>query len=182
LADLVKKREIKSAAAINRTIARMTHELIERNGDMSAVVLAGVRTRGIYLARRLARNINAFANARPRVIEIDTFPFRDDVARVGVREFKSGSNTLSERAVVLVDDVICTGRTARSAIEALLVRGRPSVIQLAALVDRGHRELPFKPDYVGFNVPTTRRQSVRVSLKECDGADSIELYETGVLV
>ena len=178
--NATKQTKIQSAGAIRRTLARMTHELIERNQGASDVILAGIRTRGIYLAHRIAQNIEHFEGAAVEVKEVDITPFRDDVERGAVAQNGQAiaySNALTDRVVILVDDVIYTGRTVRSAMEALLIEGRPSEIQLAVLVDRGHRELPFRPDCVGFNVPTSRLQAVKVHLTEVDGKDDIELTD-----
>lgn len=174
--NATKQTKIHSAGAIRRTLARMTHELIERNQGASDVILAGVRTRGIYLAHRIAQNIEHFEGVGVEVKEVDVTPFRDDVERENGHRV-AYSNTLTDRVVILVDDVIYTGRTVRSAMEALLTEGRPSGIQLAVLVDRGHRELPFRPDFVGFNLPTSRLQAVKVHLTEVDGKDDIELTD-----
>lgn len=164
---------------INRVIRRMSHEMLERSKGSSGLALVGVRTRGVYIAQRLARTIEEIEGGRVDVGELDVAFYRDDVGmrpapNVGVTKIEFDIN---DRVVVLVDDVLYTGRTTRAAMDALVDFGRPKVIQLAVLVDRGHRELPIRADYVGKNVPTSGNEKVKVSLEEIDGVDMVEIGE-----
>jgi len=167
------------ADQLRRTVARMAHEIVERHADPRTVALVGIHTRGVPLAHRLAGLIEQFAGAKPDLGSVDIALYRDDV---GVRRGPVpvvGDTVLDfpieDRVVVLVDDVLFTGRTIRAAIDALLDFGRPPLVQLAVLVDRGHRELPIRPDYVGKNLPTARAERVAVHLAEIDGEDEILL-------
>jgi pyrimidine operon attenuation protein/uracil phosphoribosyltransferase len=162
---------------IRRALARIAHEILERNQGAADIILAGVQTRGVHIARRLAGNIEHFEGRKIDVGSLDARLYRDDpeaAARQPVKPTQLPSS-IEGRPVVLVDDVLFTGRTARAAMEALLDFGRPSRVQLAVLVDRGHRELPIRPDYVGKNIPTARDERVRVRLAETDGEDSVVL-------
>jgi pyrimidine operon attenuation protein/uracil phosphoribosyltransferase len=166
---------------IRRTLVRIAHEIVERNPE-EHLAIVGVHTRGAFMARRLQALIEELVSSEVPLGEVDISFYRDDV---GSRE-PAGQPVvhssridfpLEERTVVLVDDVLYTGRTARAAIEALFDYGRPARVQLAVLVDRGHRELPIRPDYVGKNLPTSRTQRVNVHLEEQDGADEVEILE-----
>jgi len=163
---------------VRRTVARIAHEILERHGDPTRIALVGIRTRGVPLAARLAALIEEFSGLRPDLGSVDIALYRDDVAAgtmpiVGETELPF---PVSERTVVLVDDVLYTGRTIRAAIDAVFDYGRPPRVQLAVLVDRGHRELPIRPDFVGRNLPTAVTDRVRVHLAETDGADEILLF------
>jgi pyrimidine operon attenuation protein / uracil phosphoribosyltransferase len=163
---------------MRRAISRMAHEMLERNGGAGDLVLVGLRTRGLPLARRLAKRIGELEAVEVPVAELDITSHRDDLPGRAIR--LSGPREplpveVEERVVVLVDDVLFTGRTARAALEALLDSGRPRKAQLAVLVDRGHRELPIRADYVGKNVPTALNESIAVRLAEIDGYDSVLL-------
>lgn len=165
------------ADQLRRTVARMAHEILERHADPSTIALVGIRTRGVPLASRLASLIADFSGIRPDLGSVDIALYRDDVAAgtfpvVGETHLPF---TVSERIVVLVDDVLYTGRTIRAAIDAVFDYGRPPFLQLAVLVDRGHRELPIRPDFVGRNLPTATSDRVRVRLTETDGTDEILL-------
>lgn len=170
--------------AVGRTLARMAHELIERNDDLGSVALVGIHTRGVPLAGRLRVLVEERSGVVLPVGTIDITFHRDDVVVRGSSAPRApqpvvhGSRLdfpLEGTTCVLVDDVLYTGRTIRAAIDALLDYGRPQRVQLAVLVDRGHRELPIRPDYVGKNVPTARDQRVQVELRETDGADRVLL-------
>ena len=166
--------------AMDRALKRMAHEVIEQVSDPGGCVLVGIRRRGVPLARRLAGYIGQFAGAVPAVGEVDITFYRDDLTRVGDAPQVSGASLPADivgRTVVLVDDVIYTGRTARAAMEAVLARGRAARICLAVLIDRGHRELPIRPDFVGKNIPTSCSERVSVRVRETDGADAVALYE-----
>jgi pyrimidine operon attenuation protein/uracil phosphoribosyltransferase len=177
-------REILDADALARTLARLAHELIERNDDLDRLVLVGIHTRGVPLARRLRGLVAERSGVELPVGAVDIAFHRDDVlVRAGGAPLRAqplvrGTELefpLEGRTCVLVDDVLFTGRTIRAAIEALLDYGRPDRVQLAVLVDRGHRELPIRPDYVGKNLPTALDERVRVQLEETDGVDRVVL-------
>jgi pyrimidine operon attenuation protein / uracil phosphoribosyltransferase len=163
---------------LNRTLSRIAHEIIERNDDLDTVALVGIHTRGVPLAERLAELIEERRGVELEVGAVDITFHRDDQAVsppqpvVHATELRFG---LAGTTCVLVDDVLYTGRTIRAAIEALFARGRPARVQLAVLVDRGHRELPIRPDYVGKNLPTARSERIQVQLEETDGIDRILL-------
>jgi pyrimidine operon attenuation protein/uracil phosphoribosyltransferase len=178
-----------TAADVARVIDRMAHQLIERaaandpgagDGGLSALVLVGIPTRGAPLARRLAARVEAFSGIPVDVGTVDITLYRDDLRLRGVRALEPTTLPdagIDDRVVVLVDDVLFSGRSVRAALDALRDLGRPKAVRLAVLVDRGHRELPIRADYVGKNVPTSRGQQVRVHLSEIDGADEVRLTE-----
>ena len=168
---------ILSRADIGRTIDRIAHQILERNGDRP-VVLLGIPTRGVYLARRLAERLTAFADRPTAVGSLDITLYRDDLRLHPPRALEETSlpaGGVDGAIVVLVDDVLYSGRTIRAALDALRDHGRPAVVQLAVLVDRGHRQLPIRADYVGKNIPTAFGDDVAVHLVEIDGMDSVEL-------
>jgi len=174
------KARLADEQGVNRTITRLAHEIIENCKGTENVGIIGVRTRGDYLAKRLARKIEEIENVKLPVGVLDVVMYRDDfrmktkLPRVEVTDIPFN---VDGKILILVDDVIYTGRTIRAALDALMDFGRPAAIQLAVLVDRGHRELPIKPDYVGKNVPTSIGEEVRVMIKEIDGKDEILLVE-----
>jgi pyrimidine operon attenuation protein/uracil phosphoribosyltransferase len=170
-----------SAADVARVVDRMAHQLIEKSGEhLADLVLVGIPTRGAPLARRLAARVEAFSGTAIDVGTVDITLYRDDLRLRGVRALEStelpGAG-IDGRLVVLVDDVLFSGRSVRAALDALRDLGRPRAVQLAVLVDRGHRELPIRADYVGKNVPTSRSQSVKVHLAEVDDVDEVLLTE-----
>ncbi len=170
-------REILDARALDRALTRIAHEVLERYRGASDVYLVGIRTRGVVLARRLARAIQRIEGLEVPVGELDVRAHRDDVARRGLpaRDETDLPVSVTDRRIVLVDDVIYTGRTVRAALDAIMRQGRPTSVSLAVVVDRGHRELPISPDFVGRNIPTSRDESVRVQLTEFDGHDRVAL-------
>ena len=177
-------REILDEEGLERTLARLAHELIERTGDLSQLALVGIQTRGVPLARRLQALVEDRSGVEPALGSVDISFHRDDVVVRGrsaprhAQPVVRGTELdfhLEGRTCVLVDDVLYTGRTIRAAIEALLDYGRPDRVQLAVLVDRGHRELPIRPDYVGKNLPTSIGERVRVELEEVDGRNRVLL-------
>ncbi|MGA9873834.1 MAG: bifunctional pyr operon transcriptional regulator/uracil phosphoribosyltransferase PyrR [Rhodococcus sp. (in: high G+C Gram-positive bacteria)] len=177
-------REILSAADVGRTIARMAHQIIEKSAldadDAPRVVLLGIPTRGTILAERLAERIETFSGVRPPVGSLDITLYRDDLRGKPHRPLERTSvppGGVDDALVVLVDDVLFSGRTVRSALDALRDLGRPRAVQLAVLIDRGHRELPLRADYVGKNVPTSRTEDVSVRLVEHDGDDGVGLAD-----
>jgi pyrimidine operon attenuation protein / uracil phosphoribosyltransferase len=167
-------------AEIRRAVTRIAHEILERNKGAEEVALVGIAARGDDLARRLAVEIERIEGTRPPVGVLDITFYRDDIGMRAeapeVHETRIGFD-ITGRTVVLVDDVLFTGRTIRSALDALVDFGRPTAIQLAVLVDRGHRELPIRADFVGKNVPTRRDEQIRVALRELDGEDAVEVEE-----
>ena len=168
---------ILAAEDIRRALARIAHEALEQNRGSQDLVLVGVQTRGVHLARRLAANVENFEGFTPPVGSLDPRLYRDDPQKAASQPVHPTDIPvdIDDRPVILVDDVLYTGRTTRAAIEALFDFGRPSSIQLAVLIDRGHRELPIRPDFVGKNVPTSHSERVRVRLTEVDGVDSVHL-------
>lgn len=164
---------------IRRALLRMAHQISERNTDVEAVVLAGIRTRGVPMAERIARDLGRIEGIQPPVIAVDVEPYRDDRPNPERRATWSGDSDLAGRRVILIDDVLYTGRTVRAALDAVVDRGRPSSVQLAVLIDRGHRELPIRADYVGKNIPTAHNEVVRVRLRETDGVDAVTLGKEG---
>jgi pyrimidine operon attenuation protein/uracil phosphoribosyltransferase len=169
---------ILDAEGVRRALTRIAHEILERNQGTDGLLLAGLRRRGVPLAGRLAGLIEQFEGARVAVGELDVTMFRDDLALRGpspALQRSSMPKDVTDTRVVLVDDVLYTGRTVRAALEAILSYGRPRQIQLAVLVDRGHRELPVRADYVGKNLPTALGEQVEVRVQEIDGRDEIVL-------
>jgi pyrimidine operon attenuation protein / uracil phosphoribosyltransferase len=166
---------------IRRAVARLAHEVLEHNEGTDSLVLVGLRTRGIPLARRLQQRIREFEGAEVPLGELDITLYRDDVYHRPPRALSPTSIPvdISDKTVILVDDVLYTGRTIRAALDALIDLGRPRAIQLVCLIDRGHRELPIRPDYVGKNVPTSRHEKVAVRFEEVDGVDEVVLMGAG---
>lgn len=168
-------------SALGRTLKRISHEIIERNDSVDDILLVGIKTRGVPLAKRIAEIIGSLENKKIDTFELDITLYRDDLSIDENALSKANSSNIpfdiNGKTVILTDDVIYTGRTVRAALEAVMKFGRPSKIQLAVIVDRGHRELPIRPDYVGKNIPTSRSEVVRVSLVETDGIDKVELFD-----
>ncbi|NLM96038.1 MAG: bifunctional pyr operon transcriptional regulator/uracil phosphoribosyltransferase PyrR [Halanaerobiaceae bacterium] len=172
------KKKIVDADGIRRALTRIAHEIVERNRGIEDLVIIGIRTRGVPLARRLAEKIREFEGVEVPVGILDITLYRDDLSMIAQQPIVHSTEIpfdISGKKVVLVDDVLYTGRTVRAALDALTDLGRPRVIQLAILVDRGHRELPIRADFVGKNLPTSRDEVVSVNLVEVDGEDSILL-------
>jgi len=166
--------------SIDRTITRMAHEIIEKNKGVDSLVLVGIKTRGIPLANRLATKIESIEGIKIEVGNVDISLYRDDLTQVSDQPIvnrKDINIKVKDKIVILVDDVLYTGRTARAAINAIIFEGRPKMIQLATFIDRGHRELPIRADYVGKNVPTSKEELISVELTETDGIDSVKIYE-----
>ncbi|KMO86683.1 phosphoribosyl transferase [Megasphaera cerevisiae DSM 20462] len=165
--------------AMGRAIRRIAHEIIERNKGLEHTVLVGIHTRGVPLAQRLSRELSCIEERSVPVYDLDVSAYRDDQKKSMINTVGSGQKRFDAdgKTVVLVDDVLFTGRTVRAALNAIMELGRPRFIELAVLVDRGHRELPIRADYVGKNVPTSRREDVSVQLGEVDGLDQVILRE-----
>ncbi len=165
---------------IRRSLARITHEIMERNKTVENLVLVGMRTRGVPLARRLAANMENFEGLKIPVGALDISFYRDDRSLLDVQPTVQRTDiavSIDDRFVVLVDDVLYTGRSTRAAMDALIDLGRPQSIQLAVLIDRGHRELPIRPDYVGKNIPSARDEEIQVRLTEVDGVDEVVIIK-----
>lgn len=168
--------------AIRRALTRIAHEIIEKNKGIEGCVLVGIRTRGIYLAKRLAERIEQIEGANIPVGELDITLYRDDLSKVTSNEepLVKGSEipiSITNQKVILVDDVLYTGRTVRAALDALVDIGRSSSVQLAVLVDRGHRELPIRADYVGKNIPTSSSERIVVELSEVDEHEHVSIFD-----
>ena len=174
------EKVVLEANDVERTLRRIAHEIVEKNPDISELVVVGIHTGGVHLAGRLAAMIGGLTGSTPPLGEIDISFYRDDIGIRGpdyqpVVHATRLDFPLENRTVVLVDDVLFTGRTVRAAIETLFDFGRPGRLQLAVLCDRGHREVPIRPDYVGKNLPTSRSEQVSVRLKEADGEDGVAI-------
>jgi pyrimidine operon attenuation protein/uracil phosphoribosyltransferase len=168
------------ADRISRSLARIAHEILERNRGVESLALVGIRSRGVPLAARIARELKQLSGTDVPTGALDITLYRDDLMRSAVGPQPVIRRTeipfsIDDKVILLVDDVLYTGRTIRAALDALIDFGRPRAIQLVALVDRGHRELPIRADYVGRNIPTASHQSVQVRLLELDGLDEVEL-------
>ncbi|WP_026906046.1 bifunctional pyr operon transcriptional regulator/uracil phosphoribosyltransferase PyrR [Paucisalibacillus globulus] len=180
---MFKKTEILDEQAINRALTRIAHEILEKNKGGEELVIVGIKTRGIPLANRLQEKIQRIEGLSLPIGDLDITLYRDDLVKAVDSNEPEIRNTyipvdISNKKVILVDDVLYTGRTVRAAMDAVMDLGRPSQIQLAVLVDRGHRELPIRADYVGKNIPTSEKEIIVVQLNEIDdGTDSVSIYE-----
>lgn len=166
--------------AVNRTLIRISHEIIERNKGVGDLVLLGIKTRGYPLAKRIANYIKGIEGTDVPVGSIDITLYRDDLTKISedleIKNLDLGLE-IKGKKIVIIDDVLYTCRTARAAIDAIMDVSRPNGIQLAVLIDRGHKELPIRADYVGKNIPTSKNEVIAVSLKEIDGEDSVKIYD-----
>jgi pyrimidine operon attenuation protein/uracil phosphoribosyltransferase len=174
----VSKRVLLTGQEINRALARIAHEIVERNKGAEDLILIGLRTRGVPLAKRIAKVIEEFEKLSVPVGALDIGPYRDDIPSPRLKTRTEHSNTeipgvVTNKRVILVDDVLYTGRSIRAAMDAVIDLGRPECIQLAVLIDRGHRELPIRADYVGKNIPSARDEEIKVRLQEVDGIDEV---------
>ncbi|WP_217585669.1 bifunctional pyr operon transcriptional regulator/uracil phosphoribosyltransferase PyrR [Lentibacillus saliphilus] len=177
-----KKTEILDEPAINRALTRMAHEILEKNEGGESIVLVGVKTRGAPLARRLQNKIKQIEGIDVPIGELDITLYRDDLEKVvesGEPELKETQVPvdITDKRVILIDDVLYTGRTVRAAMDAVMDLGRPAWIQLGVLIDRGHRELPIRADYVGKNIPTSDKEVIVVHLNEIDDREHVSIYE-----
>jgi len=174
------KATLMEGDALSRVLVRMSHQIIEKNKSVDGLCLIGIKTRGVPLAERIAKNIFAIENKSVEMGALDITLYRDDLTDIAEDPVINSTDIgvdVTGKNVVLVDDVLFTGRTVRAAMDAIMSLGRPATIQLAVVVDRGHRELPIRADYVGKNVPTSRNEIISVNLSEIDGTDSVELFE-----
>jgi len=178
------KSKIMDEKVLPRTIMRIAHEIVEKNKNVEDLCLIGVRKRGAPIAQRLAACIKEIAQVNVPVGVLDITMYRDDLNRIGLEQLIAHKTEIdfdiNDKNLIIVDDVLYAGRTARSALDALIDFGRPRRIQLAVLVDRGHRELPIRADYVGKNIPTAGKQTVQVRVKEIDGVDEVVVLEEQV--
>lgn len=178
MSKFVKKNVIMDADAIRRAVVRISHEIIEKNKGVKDVVLLGIRSRGVPLADRLAEAIGKIENVKVPVGILDITLYRDDLSTLDYNPIVHGTEIdvdMQGKTVILVDDVLYTGRTIRAALDAVIDMARPKAIQLAVLIDRGHRELPIRADFAGKNVPTSHKEAVDVSLVEEDGIDEVAI-------
>ena len=174
------KAQLMDTAAINRALTRIAHEIVERNKGAENLALVGIHTRGVPIAAHLAGLIHDFEGVTPPLGKLDITLYRDDLSEIALQPVVKRTEVpfdVQGMRVVLCDDVLYTGRTARAALDALIDLGRPAVIQYAVLVDRGHRELPIRADYVGKNVPTSLQEVIKVKLQSVDGEEGVELLE-----
>jgi pyrimidine operon attenuation protein / uracil phosphoribosyltransferase len=175
------KHVLMDEIAMRRALTRIAHEILEKNKGVENCMLIGIRTRGIFLAQRIAQLILDIEQMPILIGEIDVTLYRDDIASKNSESqiVTNQSMDIRSKKLILFDDVLYTGRTVRAAMDALMDLGRPEMIQLAVLVDRGHRELPIRPDYVGKNVPTSKMEEIEVRLEEVDGDDQVLINQTG---
>lgn len=174
------KAKIMDAEQLDKTLTRIAHEIIEKNKDIERIAIVGIRTRGAFLAERLANKIKDIERKEIRVGILDITLYRDDLTTIAEQPVVHKTEIdfdIQDKIIILVDDVLYTGRTIRCALDALIDFGRPRNIQLAALIDRGHRELPIRADYVGKNIPTSQNEIVQVKIVEVDGVDEIIIQE-----
>ena len=174
------KQTVMTSEDIRRSLARIAHEIIERNKTTEHLVLVGMHTRGVPLAKRLVAKMGDLEGLKIPVGALDIYPYRDDLSSLNPQPTVQRTDIpvrIDDKSVVLVDDVLYTGRSARAAMDALIDLGRPRSIQLAVLIDRGHRELPVRADYVGKNIPSSRHEEIKVQLMETDGIDRVVIVK-----
>lgn len=174
------KSQLLDDKALNRSLIRVAHEIVERNKGIDNVVLVGIKRRGIPIAKRISKLIGDFEGVSVPVATVDITLYRDDLSKVNdipIVKDKELEINVQNKVVVLVDDVLFTGRTARAAMDAVMAAGRPKMVQLLVVVDRGHRELPIRADYVGKNIPTSQNEVIQVEVQEIDGIDGVKIFE-----
>ncbi len=174
------KSEILDSTSFNRMIKRIAHQIIEKNSDVQNIAIIGIKTRGVPIAERVAKSIFEIEKLKVNVGVLDITLYRDDLTHISPDPVINATDIpfdINNKTVVLADDVIYTGRTVRAAMDAVMNIGRPSKIELFTMVDRGHRELPIRADFVGKNVPTSHSEMIKVNLLEIDGKDNIEIYD-----
>ena len=176
---MITKAVLMDQKAIFRATTRIANEIVERNKGIKDVVLVGIKTRGVPFSKRIAEKIYEIENERVPVYTLDISLYRDDLKKIDINPVlnQEFDGNVDDKIIILVDDVIYTGRTVRAALDALMDKGRPNKVQLAVLVDRGHRELPIRPDFVGKNVPTSKSEVIGVKLIETDGVDEVIIME-----
>lgn len=180
----MKQRILLDEIAINRALTRIAHEILEKNKGTNDLVVIGIKTRGIYLANRLVKKIEEIEGHKVPIGELDITFYRDDIIEKATDPQIKGSKVscdINNKKVILVDDVLYTGRTVRAALDALIDIGRPKLIQLAVLIDRGHREFPIKADYIGKNIPTSSEELISVRLQEIDNKDEVLIEQKNIL-
>lgn len=178
--SLLTKSILMDEAALNRAIRRISHEIIERNNGLDNVCLIGIQRRGVPMAKQIRENFVAIEGVEVPMGILDITFYRDDLSKLNAHPVVNGTAIpfdINDKKIILVDDVLYTGRTVRSAIDAIFDMGRPAAIELAILIDRGHRELPFRADFVGKNVPTSKQELIHVEFTEVDGANQVLLCE-----
>jgi pyrimidine operon attenuation protein/uracil phosphoribosyltransferase len=178
--ELREKSIVLDKPAIERTLTRIAYEILEKNKNTKDLVIVGIRNRGAHLAKRLAKLIEKISKVRPPVGILDITLYRDDLTQISPQPIVHKTEIdfdITAKTVILVDDVLFTGRTIRCALDELIDFGRPKSVQLAVLIDRGHRELPIRADFVGKNIPTSKRENVEVRLQEVDGKDEVVILE-----
>jgi len=178
--ERIAKAQILDSDGIRRSLKRIAHEIVEKNKGTEDLILVGIRRRGVPLAERLSELIKGIEGSELPVGKLDITLYRDDLTALGDQPVVHGTDipvSVADKKIVLVDDVLYTGRTVRAALDAIIDLGRPKSIQLAVLIDRGHRELPIRADYIGKNVPTSKKEMVNVMLKEVDGEDCVVIME-----
>lgn len=174
------KSQLLDDKALNRSLIRVAHEIVEKNKGIDNVVLVGIKRRGIPIAKRISKLIEDFEGVSVPVATVDITLYRDDLSKVNdipIVKDKELEINVQDKVVVLVDDVLFTGRTARAAMDAVMAAGRPKMVQLLVVVDRGHRELPIRADYVGKNIPTSQNEVIQVEVQEIDGIDGVKIFE-----
>lgn len=174
------KSEILDSTSFNRVIKRIAHQIIEKNSDVQNIAIIGIKTRGVPIAERVAKSIFEIEKLKVNVGVLDITLYRDDLTHISPDPVINATDIpfdINNKTVVLADDVIYTGRTVRAAMDAVMNIGRPSKIELFTMVDRGHRELPIRADFVGKNIPTSHSEMIKVNLLEIDGKDNIEIYD-----
>lgn len=181
--EKIEKVQILDPDGIRRSLKRIAHEIVEKNKGIDDLLLVGIRRRGVPLAERLAELIKEIEGTQLLVGKLDITLYRDDLTALGDQPVVHGTDlpfSISNKKIIMVDDVLYTGRTVRAALDAIIDLGRPQSIQLAVLIDRGHRELPIRADYIGKNVPTSKKEVVHVMLQEIDGEDGVVIMESSV--
>ncbi len=173
------KSTLMDREGLSRTISRISHEIIEKNDNLADVVLVGIKTRGVPISEKISKSVKKFHGEELVCGTLDITNFRDDIEedKKIIDKSLEISCDITNKTVIIVDDVLFTGRTARASMDAILNHARPAKIQLAVIVDRGHRELPIRPDYVGKNVPSSRTEIIKVSIEGHDGEDKVEIFE-----
>lgn len=177
---MIQKAILMDEKAMNRAVTRISHEILERNKGVESIALVGIKTRGVPIAQRISKKIENIEGQTVPIGEIDITLYRDDLTNIDVEPVVNDSDChidVEGKIVILVDDVLYTGRTVRAALDNIIDKGRPKSIQLAVLVDRGHRELPIRADYVGKNVPTSKQEIISVKLIEIDDEDVVTINE-----